>query len=271
VPYFIALLVIAIALNSHFAAFILYLATVLSVGFRFSRTSAPARSPTPKPPSEESIARLLAVKRKQVIAQHGGLLQDQVAQDHVKDVGQRLTVAAGLSPDSISFCILNYPEPRAMALPPSLVLITTGLYRTLRSESELAGIFAHEVGHIAAIKWSIDCRRRSNCKQHQTGRCHRNSQCREHQADRLAITYLARAGFNRNALVSFLWRSMQNNVQRGYRHDLRDDPHSSHPSVPDRIDAINEMVKSTSDPRSPQFIPQKKLRDTSFPTYVSQC
>ena len=227
------------------------------MGLPFSRASSKSRSRAPNPPSEESITRLLAVKRKQVIARHGGLLQDQVAQHHVKDVGERLTVAAGLSPGSISFCILNYPEPRAMALPPSMVLITTGIYRTLRSESELAAIFAHEVGHIAAIKWSIDCRRRANCQQRQTGGCHRNTQCREHQADRLAITYLARTGYNRNALVSFLWHSMQNNVRRGYRHELRDDPHSSHPSVPDRIAAINEMVKATCDPRSPQFIAKK--------------
>jgi len=262
VPYLVALLVITIALDIHFAAFILFLATVLAMGLPFSRASSKPSSRVPKPPSEESIARLLAVKRKQVIARHGGLLQDQVAQNHVKNVGERLTVAAGLSPGSISFCILSCPEPRAMALPPSIVMITTGIYRTLRSESELAAIFAHEVGHIAANTWSIDCRRRTNCQQHQTSRCHRNRQCREHQADRLAITYLARAGFNRNALVSFLWHSMKNNVQRGYRHDLRDDPHSSHPSVPDRIAAINEMVKSTCDPRSPQFIAQKKSGDT---------
>ena len=261
--YLIALLVIAIAFNIHFAAFILFLATVLTMGLPFSRASSKAASRAPKPPSEEAIARLLAVKRKQVIAQHGGLLQDQVAQDHVKNVGERLTLAAGLSAGSISFCILSCPEPRAMALPPSIVMITTGIYRTLRSESELAAIFAHEVGHIAANTWSIDCRRRTNCKQHEAARCHRNRQCREYQADQLAVTYLARAGYNRNALVSFLWRSMQNNVRSGYRHELRDDPRSSHPSVPDRIAAINDMVKATCDPRSPQFIAQNKSANTT--------
>ena len=261
-PYLVALLVITIALDIHFAAFILFLATVLAMGLPFSRASSKPSSRIPKPPSEESIARLLAVKRKQIIARHGGLLQDQVAQNHVKNVGERLTLAAGLSAGSVSFSILSCPEPRAMALPPSIVMITTGIYRTLRSESELAAIFAHEVGHIAANTWSIDCRRRANCKQHEAARCHQNRQCREYQADQLAVTYLAKAGYNRNALVSFLWRSMQNNVRSGYRHDLRDDPHSSHPSVPDRIAAINEMVKSTCDPRSPQFIAQKKSGDT---------
>ena len=159
--YLIALLVIAIAFNIHFAAFILFLATVLAMGLPFSRASSKAASRAPKPPSEEAIARLLAVKRKQVIAQHGGLLQDQVAQDHVKNVGERLTLAAGLSAGSISFSILSCPEPRAMALPPSIVMITTGIYRTVRRERGLAAVFAHEVGHIAANPWSIDCRRRT--------------------------------------------------------------------------------------------------------------
>ena len=75
-PYLVALLVITIAFDIHFAAFILFLATVLAMGLPFSRASSKPRSRAPKPPSEESIARLLAVKRKQIIARHGGLLQD---------------------------------------------------------------------------------------------------------------------------------------------------------------------------------------------------
>ncbi len=118
-PYLVALLVITIALDINFAAFILFLATVLAMGLPFSRASSKTSSRTPKPPSEESIARLLAVKRKQIIARHGGLLQDQVAQHHVKNVGERLTLAAGLSAGSVSFSILSCPEPRAMALPPA--------------------------------------------------------------------------------------------------------------------------------------------------------
>lgn len=44
--------------------------------------------------------------------------------------------------------VVDYPGPNAMALPGGVVLVTRDLFNTLRSESELAGVLAHEIGHI---------------------------------------------------------------------------------------------------------------------------
>lgn len=44
--------------------------------------------------------------------------------------------------------VLDHPDPNAMALPGGVVLVTTGLLRTLRSEAELASVLGHELGHI---------------------------------------------------------------------------------------------------------------------------
>ena len=44
--------------------------------------------------------------------------------------------------------VVDYPAPNAMALPGGVVLITRDLFSTLRSEAELVGVLAHEIGHI---------------------------------------------------------------------------------------------------------------------------
>ena len=44
--------------------------------------------------------------------------------------------------------VVDYPVPNAMALPGGVVLVTRDLLTTLRSESELAAVLAHEIGHI---------------------------------------------------------------------------------------------------------------------------
>jgi len=44
--------------------------------------------------------------------------------------------------------VVDYPKPNAMALPGGVVLVTRDLLDTLRSESELVSVLAHEFGHI---------------------------------------------------------------------------------------------------------------------------
>jgi predicted Zn-dependent protease len=44
--------------------------------------------------------------------------------------------------------VVDYPMPNAMALPGGVVLVTRDLLATLRSEAELLGVLAHEIGHI---------------------------------------------------------------------------------------------------------------------------
>jgi Zn-dependent protease with chaperone function len=44
--------------------------------------------------------------------------------------------------------VVDYPTPNAMALPGGVVLVTSDLLTTLRSEAELVAVLAHEIGHI---------------------------------------------------------------------------------------------------------------------------
>jgi len=46
------------------------------------------------------------------------------------------------------FQLIRSDEVNAFAAPGGFILVTTGLYRQLRSEEELAGVLAHEISHV---------------------------------------------------------------------------------------------------------------------------
>lgn len=93
----------------------------------------------------------------QMAAQHGGLLANQSAQEHVDQIGARLTAAVetyvarrqGDNPYRFEFHLLaDRNTVNAFALPGGQVFITAALYERLETEGQLAGVLGHEVGHV---------------------------------------------------------------------------------------------------------------------------
>jgi len=90
-------------------------------------------------------------------AQHGGLAPDARARQEVDRVGERLLAAVNesarrqgrVNPYPFKFHLLRDPQTiNAFALPGGQVFITTGLYRELETEGQLAGVLGHEIGHV---------------------------------------------------------------------------------------------------------------------------
>lgn len=83
----------------------------------------------------------------------GGLDTDQQAQMLVNSVGERVvrqSKAAG-TPYQFRFYALADPQTvNAFALPGGPVFITRALLSRLENEAQLAGVLAHEVGHVVA-------------------------------------------------------------------------------------------------------------------------
>jgi predicted Zn-dependent protease len=79
-----------------------------------------------------------------------GLVADQALQDYVQQVGARLTETSERSQLPWTFRVLDDPMPNAFALPGGFVFVTRGLLGVVNSEAELAGVLAHEVGHVNA-------------------------------------------------------------------------------------------------------------------------
>ncbi|TPE42535.1 M48 family metalloprotease [Pontibacter mangrovi] len=89
----------------------------------------------------------------QMAEQYGGLHPDQQAAQEVKAIGQRLVQHTRVSdtPYQFDFHLLADEQTvNAFALPGGQVFITAGLLGRLESEGQLAGVLAHEIGHVVA-------------------------------------------------------------------------------------------------------------------------
>jgi predicted Zn-dependent protease len=88
-------------------------------------------------------------KLDEEIGQKLGFYTESKLQAYVSEVGQRL-VRAG-SPHSFlyTYKIVDTPEANAFASVGGYVYITRGMLAELNNEAELAGVLAHETGHIS--------------------------------------------------------------------------------------------------------------------------
>ncbi|HEX8329339.1 MAG TPA: M48 family metallopeptidase [Hymenobacter sp.] len=84
-------------------------------------------------------------------AQYGGLSADAGARAAVEQVGQKIIAStkAGQTPYKFQFHLLADDQTiNAFALPGGQIFITQGLLKNLKTEAQLAGVLAHEVGHV---------------------------------------------------------------------------------------------------------------------------
>lgn len=160
----------------------------------------------------------------------------------------------------------------ACSLPGGSVYVSTRLIRLLDNESELAGVLAHEVGHISARHFaqSRDDLARSTITAVLTGGpawpvvqqalSYKNSREHELEADRLAVEMLYQAGIRPTSLTTTFekFRRLSPPPSANLVQNIEEMYFSTHPSPRDRIDSIAPLL---ADPRfnairtidSPQF------------------
>ena len=76
-------------------------------------------------------------------------LQDHEVRAYVRGIGARLARAAPGPPYPYSFSVANYREINAFALPGGPVWINRGVLQAATNESQVAGVLAHEIAHVA--------------------------------------------------------------------------------------------------------------------------
>jgi beta-barrel assembly-enhancing protease len=77
-------------------------------------------------------------------------IQEVSINTYVNNVGKRILQGVGPQPFEYQFFVLNSPEINAFAVPGGKVFVNSGLILIVESEDELAGVIAHEIGHVAA-------------------------------------------------------------------------------------------------------------------------
>ncbi len=76
------------------------------------------------------------------------VLDDPLLDDYINDLGYRLAASSDKPKEHFAFFIVRDPEINAFAAPGGYIAVNSGLMTITRDESELAGVVAHEIGHI---------------------------------------------------------------------------------------------------------------------------
>lgn len=82
--------------------------------------------------------------------QLGGPVDDPQLQQYVNRVGQSVAQVSHRPDLPYEFTVVDDDSMNALALPGGPIFITRGMLEQLDSESQLAGILAHEVAHVVA-------------------------------------------------------------------------------------------------------------------------
>jgi len=94
--------------------------------------------------------RELGEKFLQEAKKYWQFIQDVSINDYVAGVGRRILRGVGSQPFEYQFFVLNSPEVNAFAVPGGKVFVNSGLILLVENEDELAGVMAHEIGHVTA-------------------------------------------------------------------------------------------------------------------------
>jgi len=80
----------------------------------------------------------------------GGRIPDENLQGYINEVGQKIARVCQRPDVAYHFTAVEDDMVNALALPGGYVFITRGLLQEMKSEGQLAGVLAHEVGHVVA-------------------------------------------------------------------------------------------------------------------------
>lgn len=94
---------------------------------------------------EQALGKELAME----IERASRLVQDSVVTEYINRVGQNL-VRNSDAQVPFTIKVVDNDEVNAFALPGGFFYVNTGLILAAESESELAGVMAHEIAHVAA-------------------------------------------------------------------------------------------------------------------------
>jgi len=148
--------------------------------------------------------------------------ENAVLQAYVDRVGQQLAKHSHRPSLTYHFTVLDSPEVNAFALPGGYVYITRGILAYLNSEAELAAVLGHEIGHVTArhavrqhsaatttgILGSIigAATGTQNLFNDTFGHAFLSGYGRDHEleSDRLGAEYLARSGYNPQAMLEVI-------------------------------------------------------------------
>ncbi len=221
--------------------------------------------------SEDEEKKVGATEHPKIIKGFGGEYPDAALQSYVNRIGKGLAAVSEVPDLAYTFTILNDPKVNAFALPGGYVYITRGLLALAENEAEMAGVLAHEIGHITA---------RHSAQRHSTTMATNigltvlgvigsavgvpsglgqavsmgaqavvqgYSREQELEADMLGVRYISRLGYSPDGMTTFFKKldahsklEAKSAGEEGVSHNIM----STHPRTSDRITQAIHLAKT---------------------------
>lgn len=211
----------------------------------------------------------------------GGEYDHRGLERYVSGVGESLAAGTEYQQFTYRFTLLNSPVVNAFALPGGYVYLTRGLLVLASNEAEMAGVLSHELGHINARHTA---ERMSATALAQIGliagaigaaavglpggvmqvgeqiamlSIQSYSRRQEFEADMLGVRYMSRAGYDPDAMVTFLSTLREQSIVEAQTLGLpagtvdQFNMMSTHPRTVDRVEEATAAaaVQRPADPR----------------------
>jgi len=195
------------------------------------------------------------------------VLDDPLLHQKINNIGQDIAAVSDRPELPFVFVILNDNEINAFAAPFKYVYVTTGLLNFINNKDELAGVLAHEIGHIVARHGVKQYRNEVLAERGLTlaqialifsglpfpdligigttygaiGALQKLTRGFESQADFLGTVYMYKAGFDPNGILSFLQRLWEEKEKKR-KSDIVEAFFRSHPQTPERIENVKKIL-----------------------------
>lgn len=206
------------------------------------------------------------------------LINDPVISEYVNRVGQNI-VRNSDAQVPFTIKVIDSDDVNAFALPGGFFYVNSGLILAADSEAELAGVMAHEIGHVAACHAARE-NSRANLMHVMSipvaiavggwagFGAYEGSQLAvplvflqfsrefEAQADYLGVQYMYKAGYDPQEFISFfekiqaLQKKKPGTISKAF---------ATHPQTPDRIERSQEEIRRILPPR-----PEYELTTSEF-------
>jgi predicted Zn-dependent protease len=195
------------------------------------------------------------------------LMRDRVVVNYVRDLGRRMAESSAPSPFQFRFYVVEDEAINAFALPGGAIYVHTGTITKAQNAAELAGVLAHEIGHVTARHVARLYRRQRNtgvaaqfvalavgiltgnpylynaaglgASVAATAYTSQFGRDAEREADALAVEAMIRAGYDPAALASFFRTLLEESKTPGLKAPefLR-----SHPATEERIANVRALI-----------------------------
>ncbi|HEV2131430.1 MAG TPA: M48 family metallopeptidase [Longimicrobiaceae bacterium] len=213
------------------------------------------------------------------------LIWDRSLLAYVNRLGQQLVGVSERSDLNYRFYIVDSDAVNAFALPGGHIYLTRGLIERTENASQLSGVLAHEIGHVAArhgaqalerelrtgsvVRMLYSLFLRGEPALLEDGPLHlgtrlwhaSNSRAAEREADQLAVRYLVSTGLDPRGIVHLL----EGLIEEEQEHSRRMvEWFSSHPITTNRIRVLQRKIA-----RIPDSTHEELVQDlASYPAFL---